>query len=176
MIEVDSVGNITINNELYMSSRTTGIKGLGDVKIFPIEQGTVLLEYNLQDNQTLAQVQECFTFVASTGATGAINGDICQYPAFAGDSGSAVIAQFNGEYKIVGQLFAGDAVNAMYGMFCRIDNIVESLNISPFNSSVSSYNFSDTSQTEFHYVEGLSDQKTLTLSGKTFWQVGIDFI
>jgi hypothetical protein len=178
MISVDSLGNMTTNNELFISSRTTGIKGNGDMKIFPVEQGTVTLQYNKQNIATYVQIIECFEFVASTGATDAINGNTCPYPAAGGDSGSAIIANFNGEYKIVGQLFAGYEENGVpvKGVFCRIDNIAELLNISPWNSSVTSYNFSDTSQTEFHYVEGLSDQKTLTLSGKTFWQVGIDFI
>jgi len=178
IISVDSLGNITTNNQLFISSRTTGIKGNGDMKIFPVGQGSVYLGYNKQNITSFVQVTECFSFVAATGATDAINGNTCPYPAAPGDSGSAVIADFNGEYKIVGQLFAGYTVDGVMveGLFCRIDNIAELLNISPWNSSVTSYNFSDTSQTEFHYVEGLSDQKTLTLSGKTFWQVGIDFI
>ena len=178
MISVDSSGNMVTNNELFISSRTTGIKGSGDMKIFPTDQGSIILEYNKQNTPTPVQILECFEFVASTGSTDAMNGNTCPYPSAGGDSGSAIIANFNGEYKIVGQLFAGYELNGVpvKGVFCRIDNIAEALNISPWNSSVSSYNFSDTSQTEFHYVEGLSNQKTLTLNGKTFWQVGIDFI
>ena len=96
-------------------------------------------------------------------------------PIAKGDSGSALLADFNGTREIVGLVFAGQPVSTtdptiIYGYANRIDDVVEQIGISAWTGNAVSY--SDTGNTEQHIVSGLSTDTTLVLSGKTFNQLG----
>jgi hypothetical protein len=177
LFTIDNEGTVVSNYNLFISSRTTGVKGNGDMKLKAVSQGQITSgPYNKQNTGEYLTFSEVIFFVATLDD---IN-DTCPYPINGGDSGSAVIADFNGTYKIVGQATWGvtdGGETILQGVFSRIDNIVEALNISPFNSSTaSSANFSNTNGTLVHYEEGLSNQKFITIDGKKYWQVGIDYI
>jgi len=177
LFTIDGEGNVTSNYNLFISSRTTGIKGLGAMKLKAVSQGQLTSgPYNKQGTGEFLTFSEVIFFVATAGD---IN-DTCPFPINGGDSGSAVIANFDGVYKIVGQATWGIFdmnEEAVQGVFSRIDNIVDALNISPLNSTtVNGVNFSDTNNTLVHYEEGLSDEKFMIIDGKKYWQVGIDYI
>ena len=54
-----------------------------------------------------------------------------------------------------------------YGYACRIDRVASLMNISAWNGG--NANFSDINN-------GLSDQVSIEISGKTYWQVGLKTI
>ena len=104
-------------------------------------------------------------------------GEWCESVSGGGNSGSAMIAQINGEYKIVG-------LNSRYfcrcpcieGHFSRIDDVAELLNVSEFTSETTGYHFSDEDATEIidiPYDGSFSSDDYLDVDGKRFWQVGV---
>jgi len=96
-------------------------------------------------------------------------GDVCIYPIVAGDSGSALIGEFSGVRKIVGLNFAG---SDFIGLANYITNVQKLLDISPYTGQT--VNYSDTGNTQYHYVSGKSSDVSLNMSGDIFWQVGLD--
>jgi hypothetical protein len=94
----------------------------------------------------------------------------CKFPIAPGDSGSALLANFGGTYKIIGLVYAG-ALNGDYGIACRIDRIASELGVEAWNGTSKNYINPDSIQI---VTTGFSSsQKTITCSGKTFWQVGL---
>lgn len=89
-----------------------------------------------------------------------------------GDSGSAMLALFNegnvslSAWKVIGLLFAGPSDNT-YTIGCRITEVVNALNIGPWDSSIPTLSSTGSLVT-------LPDEfnQTVTLSGRTFYQVG----
>lgn len=77
--------------------------------------------------------------------------------------------KFGGVRKIVGQVFAG---STSIGYACPIDNIADLMDISPYTGQT--VNYSNTGATQYHYVAGKDGTVNYTLSGNTFWQVGLD--
>lgn len=107
-------------------------------------------------------------------------GEWCQSVSGGGNSGSAMIVQINGEYKIIGLNFAGTSYgNLSYGFeghFSRIDDVAELLNVSEFTSETTNYSFSDENATEIidiPYDGSFSSDDYLDVDGKRFWQVGV---
>jgi hypothetical protein len=91
----------------------------------------------------------------------------CPYPIYPGDSGSALAAQINGVWKIVGLVFAG---SPFYGFACRIDQVAAQLNISAWDGTTK--NYFDTSSRQYITTIGGNTNKTLTCSSNIYWQVG----
>ena len=167
--EID--GLLTNKNNLFSAGRTTGSKGEGEMKLltnsYPV---TININYLKQGNNTTIQFGRCIQFVASASTTP--NGTICAFPINGGDSGSALVADFSGTRKIVGLVFAGGLLSGVtyYGYANRIDDVADSINISPWTGQT--VNYSNTGVTETHIVLGKSSDEKIILSGKTFWQVG----
>jgi hypothetical protein len=170
--EIESI--VTNKNHLFSTGRTTGAKGEGDTKLFAESLTTVsTLAYSYQGVARLVQFSDCIKFIASASTT--TPGKTCDWVINRGDSGSALLADFNGTRKIVGLVFAGafdttTGVN-IYGLANRIDKVAEQLSISAWTGSNSVY-FSDTGSTQLHTVQGLSSDINLELSGNTYWQAG----
>ena len=102
----------------------------------------------------------------------------CNYPIFHGDSGSVLIADFNGVYKIIGLNFAGSgqAPNSttdigQYGYACRIDNVAFELGIEAWNGE----SINTVSSIGKILTAGGSPNKTMIVDGKTYWQVGLTY-
>jgi hypothetical protein len=53
-----------------------------------------------------------------------------------------------------------------------MDNIQTQMDISPYTGQT--VNYSNTGATQYHYVAGKDGTVNYTLSGNTFWQVGLD--
>lgn len=91
----------------------------------------------------------------------------CLYPIASGDSGSALIADFNGTWKIVGLVFAGGDYD---GVACRIDKVASQLGISAWDGST--IPFIDLSSQIIITEDGQSSAKTKTCNGDLYWQIG----
>ena len=176
--EID--GLVTNKNNLFSSGRTTGPKGEGDTKLFAKSLGdTITIKYNNQGVEEVIYFSECIRFIASASTT--TRGKDCFYPIVPGDSGSALVADFNGTRKIVGLVFAAGGYTAVTnnrivyyttsGLANRIDKVAEQLSISAWTGTNNVY-FSDTGSTQLHVVQGLSSDINLDLSGNIYWQAG----
>jgi len=167
--EIDNL--LTNQNNLFSAGRTTGSKGEGDMKLltssYPV---TLNISFTKQSGIGTVQFGRCIQFIASASTT--LEGSICSFPINAGDSGSALVADFSGTRKIVGLVFAGGQIDGttFFGYANRIDDVVNEIDISAWTGQ--SVNFSNTATTETYIVTGKSSLKTLDLSGKTFWQIG----
>lgn len=92
----------------------------------------------------------------------------CPWPIYGGDSGSILIGNISGTWKIIGINFAG---SPYIGYACRIDRVSQNLQIEQFTGGT--YNFIDEDSIKFVTVSGLTENLTITCSGTTFWQAGI---
>ena len=101
------------------------------------------------------------------------HGYVCTYPINAGDSGSALVADFGGTRKIIGLVFAGSYFNNQVtrGLANRIDKVAEQIDISAWTGQT--VNYSDTGNTQTYTVAGLSNEPYIDLGGNTYWQAGL---
>jgi hypothetical protein len=154
---------------IYSVGRTTGPKG----QTCPLEiyaYGSSYVAYNKQGVSVSIILSDLlfYRFI-----------DQSNLPIYSGDSGSAVIANFNGVNKIIGLAFAGDTNNdpnnptSTHGILCRIDNIVSALNISAWDGTA--FNFTSNTQNSIsHIVRPITDNRlTITYNGKTYYQSGL---
>jgi hypothetical protein len=181
------------NPELYSSGRTTGAKGspgtLCPLRIWSLGVNSYV-GYNLQGTQTLAYMQDLIAFVKpDNSASYAPSGSgapaaVCPYPGWPGDSGSTLIANIGGTWKIIGLVFAGNGVPynppatglnyeiaSSIGLACRIDYIASQLGIKAWTGSAAPV--IDHNNITYKTVSGSNDTKTLICTGSTYWQVGL---
>jgi len=156
--EIDNL--LTTNPPIYSSGRTTGAK-FGDcgLTIQAIGSTSFVSPYPNGTSNEVIYFSDIIDYTR-------INPD-CEWPIKAGDSGSALIADFNGTCKIIGLAFAG-GYNG--GAACRIDRVAQELNISAWDGS--SKPFIDLSSKTTITTTGSSSNKTIQCGGKTYWQVG----
>lgn len=96
------------------------------------------------------------------------NYDECPCPIAAGDSGSALIANIGGAWKIIGLLFAGGTNS---GMASRITEVASQLGISAWMGE--NRPFVNLNSQQIITLPSQSALKTLDCpSGKTYWQIG----
>ena len=104
----EEIDNLLISNPLLKSSgRTTGVKDGNPCPLRPIYLNSIIPVggYHLQGVETVVTFSELIGFVRPTDDPSLES--ICLYPIYPGDSGSALIADFDGINKIVGLCFAG---------------------------------------------------------------------
>lgn len=164
----EEINNILVTNPLlYSAGRTTGAKGEGLTKLriysFPV---VASVAYNRQGAGVVIDYSDQISFIATTGTTKPYS--LCNYPIWHGDSGSALIADISGTKKIIGLCFAG---STNVGIACRIDKVASLLNLSAWNGEP--VNFSNDLEIEEYTINGLSNQVSITISGKTYWQAGL---
>ena len=180
------------NPELYSSGRTTGAKGspgtLCPLRIWSFVNSNVY--YNLQGTSTPAYMQDLIAFVKpDNSASYAPSGSgapatVCPYPAWAGDSGSTLIANIGGVWKIVGLVFAGNGlpynppvtglnyeIASSMGLACRIDYVASQLGIKAWTGSAAP--IVDPNSITYVTVSGSNDTKIYNCSGSSYWQVGL---
>ena len=178
------------NPELYSSGRTTGAKGspgtLCPLRILSLGVNTYV-GYNLQGTPTLAFMQDLISFVKPDNSasysppTAGASVQVCPYPGWPGDSGSTLIANIGGVWKIVGLVFAGNGTP--YNMFvgyevassvalaCRIDHVASQLGIKAWTGSAAPV--VDPNSITYVTVSGSNDTKIYNCSGSNYWQVGL---
>lgn len=153
---------LSTNPSIYSSGRTSGAKGEASCPLVISSIGyTVYVgPYNLQGVDQNALYTNCISFTRS-------NVD-CLYPIAPGDSGSALIANFGGTWKIIGLVFAG---SDYLGLASRIDEVVSQLGIEAWDGTTK--NYVDLSTKTYKTTSNGSSNKTLSCSGSTYWQVGL---
>lgn len=178
--EIDTLlGNSS--TEFYTAGRTTGGKGEGDTKLLNYSYpSSILINYPKQGVDTPVYMNDTFELVASGSTTPA--GDYCYFPSAGGDSGSAILSKVGADWVIVGILYGGryteDPANpgeylAIQTLCNRIDNVATALNISAWDGTLTGVTVSNTTAPEEHVVQGVSTSPSVTISGKTYWQVGM---
>ena len=185
--EIDNL--INNNYELLSSGRTTGPKGSPDT-LCPIRMfgfTSFPIAYPLQGNQTLSYFTDVIAFVKPNNSSSfnpsapQTTATLCPYPVWGGDSGSTLIANIGGTWKIVGLVFAGNGapynpslgyqVASSIGFACRIDQVASQLGIKAWTGSAAPVVDHDT--IVYKTVSGSSSTSTLVCSGSTYWQVGL---
>lgn len=177
--EIDSL--LDNDWDLFSTGARTGAKGQGETKLKVSSlfntvsvPGILILNENLSSSGVYIAYDDCIGFVASASTT--TSGNVCYYPLNKGDSGSALLADINGQLKIIGLVFAGTDFNLpdeyfRVGYACRIDKISEILNISPFTGQTS-VNFSNVNNPQVQVVDGTSSLTAITINNKKYYQVG----
>jgi hypothetical protein len=185
--EIDSL--INNNYELFSSGRTTGPKGSPDT-LCPLRMvgyASFPISFPLQGTPTLSYFTDVIAFVkpsdssSFTPTTPLTSATICPYPVWGGDSGSTLIANIGGVWKIVGLVFAGNGgsynpalgyqVASSIGYACRIDQVAAQLGIKAWTGSIAPV--VDHNTIVYRTVSGSNSDKTLICSGSTYWQVGL---
>jgi len=158
--EIDNLLSTHSTGGIYSSGRTTGPKGPGpcELKISGI-------------NVDVDNVPNGFGFYNSIEYVR--KNDDCVYPVNGGDSGSALIADFGGVWKIIGLVYAGSAecqgCPFKWGIACRIDDVINELSIYAWDGSPKSF----VSTVEYITVPGGSNSDMITCDGKEYWQLGM---
>jgi len=161
--EIDTL--LTTNPELYSSGRTSGVKGPGPcrLKTFSVGQSISVAGYHYQGGWTSMFFALPFSDVIGF-TRYSVN---CDYPIAPGDSGSALIADFDGKWKIIGLCFAGGST---VGYACRIDRLADTLGIEAWDGTAK--NYIDPTSVEYKTVQGGSSDISIECGGKTYWQIG----
>jgi len=152
----NEINNLIVNNiPIYSAGRTTGPKGLNGCRLFATD---IFVNQPINFQGDVVDFYDLVSFKYE---------DNANYPAFGGDSGSVVIGDFNGIFKIVGLLFAGSTSTAY---FCRIDTIASKLGLSAWDGTPKNYlqyppSFITTSLSDFY--SKTSDVDSLNWNIKT---------
>jgi hypothetical protein len=92
-----------------------------------------------------------------------------------GDSGSIILADFNGVQKIIGLNFAGGRFanndpQGNAGVACRIDRVASLLNITHWDAN--SIRFSNPADWKYYEEDNNANQINIDNNGETYWQIG----
>jgi hypothetical protein len=185
--EIDNL--INNNYEFFSSGRTTGPKGSPDT-LCPLRMFSYTsfpISFPLQGTNTLSYFTDVIAYVkpadSSSYNPSTVNSStqVCAYPVWGGDSGSTLIANIGGVWKIIGLVFAGNGtpynstlgyqIASTIGFACRIDQVAEQLGIKAWTGSAAPVVDHDT--IVYRTVSGSNSDKTLICSGSTYWQVGL---
>ena len=96
-----------------------------------------------------------------------------------GDSGSLLLADFNGTLKIVGLIFASANANNTYGIASRIDTVMSLLNLGPFDPSLATKT-NGINQNQWNFLTQTKRISESTYSATTginnmkYWECGQD--
>lgn len=112
--EINSL--IDIPRNIYSAGRSTGAKGYSGCRM---RVTNVFLTIGVGYDNSVAYFYDCIKYER-------VNSEWIIY---GGDSGSILIADFDGVFKIIGLVFAGSFGSTAYGVACRIDRISEQLKI-----------------------------------------------
>lgn len=181
------------NTEIISAGRTTGAKeGPCSDRLHLLTCTVTVGPYPLQGAGSTAIFTDQMSVVRVSS-----NNTLCTYPSCRGDSGSAMFANFGGQWKIIGILFAGGAGDPTTGALppgagfptyyngCsapspfpsiftfvnKITNVASELGIQAWDGTAKP--FVDPNSIEYVSVCGGNFTKTLVCSGDTYWQVGL---
>jgi hypothetical protein len=165
--EIDSL--LATPRTILSSGRTSGVKS-GDcgLKIKYLGATQPVGSYPLQNSGRTISFNSLIVFTRLS--------EGCNFPIYGGDSGSVLIADFDGIYKIIGLNFAGSSQVpgsttdiGQFGYACRIDNVAFELGIEAWDGTPKN----TVSTIEKVITPGGSPNKTIIVDGKTYWQVGL---
>jgi hypothetical protein len=158
--------------KLYKSGRTTGFIG---GSVCPIEAISIMETLTVSGYAPYGAAIQfsdtiIYRFVENNSAGRPMGG-----VSIPGDSGSAILADFNGVQKVIGLNFAagrfasGDP-QGNAGVACRIDRIASLLNIGSWNGS--DMMFSNPSNWTYLEENDNGNNSTININGETYWQIG----
>lgn len=157
--EIDNL--LSTNPLVYSTGRTTGPKGYGNTASCRLRISELHVSSLVNHNGMIQSWTNCIKYTYE---------DNSQYPSDSGDSGSAVIAEINGQRKIIGLLFAGSTTFALAN---RIDDVASALNIRAWDSS---YVLNKTLPTPVYRISKLSSGyghvDSVNVGGTVFYQAG----
>lgn len=157
------IDGMAIGTKLYSTGRTTGPKGPGPCQLkLSTKLYSTYVGYNKQSKFTYFYFADLLEYARDI--------DTCRWPVYGGDSGSALIADFGGTWKIVGLVFAGNG--GTKGIACRIDHVSSLMGIDPWLNN-NNIKYVDESTIEFRTVDGGSPNNTITCDGEVYWQIGL---
>jgi hypothetical protein len=163
---------LTTNPMLYSSGRSTGPKGgvSCPVRVFSLFS-SIVVPFTLQGIPANVQFVDTISFVKPENDPSLTS--ICGNPVYPGDSGSALIADFDGVRKIIGLVFAAGSIGGIFyfGYACRIDRVASELGIQAWDGTAKSY--VNPASITYKTTSNGSSNKTLSCGGKTYWQVGL---
>jgi hypothetical protein len=159
---------LSTNPILYSSGRTTGVKQAPTCPLRVYSLGTTqpISGYKMQGNIVTAYFSDLIAFVRPENDPSLSS--LCLNPIAGGDSGSALIADFSGIWKIVGLNFAG---GGNFGFACRIDHVASELGIQAWDGSLK--NLVDPTTIQFVTVTGTTNSYMVNCSGQTYYQMGL---
>jgi hypothetical protein len=166
--EIDSIFGSNIR--LFHAGRTTGPKGTLSCPLKVNSLSPISME--IGDFPYSNHVARYFDIIEFSYV------DDTNYPVNGGDSGSVLIADFNGEFKIIGLVFALQILPTPNKAFaCRIDNVASMLNISAWDSLPKSYlsyppRFNTSTTNRFYNITSDKDTKEWDLKFKNHWFAG----
>jgi len=156
--EINSL--IATPRNIYHAGRTTGPKGFGGCELvitsIVASQSIIYLE---QNDPVIIPFADLISFKKS---------DNSNYPTFSGDSGSVLIADFDGIWKIIGLVFAGSDTR---GYACRIDRVAQSLNIGQWTNKL---NYGYTPFAEFLITDFDYSKNKMSNSNSSLWNINYD--
>lgn len=175
----DEIDDLLITNPMiYSSGRTTGPKGgpLCPLRIFSIFTAFPIL-YAKQGGLSPVVFTDQITYVKTDPATDPALSPTCPNPVYSGDSGSALIADFNGVRKIVGHVFAGTKVGSdfIFGYANRIDNTAIEMGIRAWDGT-HNVKYVDPTSIEYITTPNGSSNKYIDCSARKYWQVGLTYL
>jgi hypothetical protein len=175
--EIDNL--LVTNPKLYSTGRTTGPKGYDDVSScnLVIDSVGVSTDTGNEDGTTTPPVYADLIYYKYQ--DGGYN------PIYAGDSGSALLADIGGVRKIIGLSFAGifmvvnGVAQSITAVACRIDRVASLMNISAFTTPhdatyPSSTSINTTSITTSN-ISKYGDKQSIVINGKTYYQSGLTY-
>jgi|694.fasta_scaffold43357_3 hypothetical protein len=151
---------------LYMSGRTTGAaEGDCNLYYYTLYNDQILVNgYDLQGADSGSLFSSVIIFLGKYVGCSA---------AEPGDSGAALVADFNGVRKIVGLVFGQAVINngTPVGLACRIDWVAEQLGIQAWDGTPK--NFINELTIKYTTVPGKSYDSVIKKNNKIYWQVGL---
>jgi hypothetical protein len=165
--EIDSlaVGGENYGAPIFSCGRTTGPKGDNCPMIVKYtSSNSSVNNYYFQGDTITIPFSDCLQYQFVDGSNA---------PASGGDSGSALIANFNGVNKIIGLVFAGtDQTTPHYALASRIDRIADFLNISAWDGTAKNFT-EDPAPIDYIFRPTDDSSPYIDYQGKRYWQAGL---
>ena len=164
------INSITVSTPIFRSGRTLGPVGPDNYSQCVIQVCNTSTAVNIagytgyNSDGTANQTPILFNNVMTLG-TIYPNPTL---PVYSGDSGSMLYGKIGGVWKIIGLIFAGN--DGGVGFAVRIDEVASLLNISAWDGT--SVNANQNTPTDITLDKSYQNQASVTIGGKTYWQVG----
>lgn len=159
--EIDNL--LSSNSPIIKAGRTTGPLGGTNCEIEISQINALVTVGGYFNNGSTVQVdfEDCLLFKFKDNSLGV---------GISGDSGSVIVGEINGTWKIVGLMFASDSQGS-FGVANRIDKVEELLDIRPWTNTTKIKLNSDSPKCK-KILPGLRDEKFIIFNGKKYWQIG----
>ena len=161
--EINGLLTTNIPTAVYSTGRTSGVKN--DLVVTGL---ALTFQIGFRNQQPLSPNPQLTNVVFNNAIKFNRPNRQCPWPIAPGDSGSALIANLSGTWKIIGLVFAG---NTFDGFACRIDDVATQLGIQAWDGTTKNYLNLATKQ--YVTVPNGSSVVSLFCNSKTYWQVGL---